>query len=167
MSDDSLHLSLILPWSWAPHALTAHAVDDLWHEALLILRVANQMQGHIPREGETEGPSARLEAKLDLALHLLARSVHAARPQPAAITLWAEGCDFAAAAKETAGVQGVLTLYPSSALPLPLHLPAQLTEATTAGLQAHWVGMAEAVTEAWEQWLFRQHRRSIQGRRAG
>jgi hypothetical protein len=167
MAETGLQVRLTLPFDCERRSLPHYAQEALWAEGLMILRVINQMEAQAPREGEVEAPVARLEAKLDLVLHLLALSLQAAHvPPPAAeITLWAEGCTLATESAWQPGDAIVLSLYLSPALALPLKLAATVIAQGNGELHAHWRAMPEAVQETWEQWLFRQHRRMVQGQR--
>ncbi len=168
MAETGLQVRLTLPFDCERCSLTQYAQEALWAQGLKILRVINQMQAQAPREGEVEAPVARLEAKMDLVLHLLALSLQAAHapPPPAEITLWAEGFALATASAWQPGDAIVLSLYLSPALALPLKLAATVIAQENGELRAHWPAMPEAVQETWEQWLFRQHRRMVQGQRS-
>lgn len=167
MPETGLQVCLTLPYDWERRSLPQDALEALWEQGLMILRVINPMQAHGPREGDLDAPTARLEAKLDLALHLLALNLLGAHapPPPAWITLWSEGCALGTELALQPGDEIVLNLYLSPALALPLKLAATIMAQGHGELQAHWIAMPEAVRESWEQWLFRQHRRMVQGRR--
>ncbi len=167
MSEDRLHVDLDLPCAVERHS--AHGLDALWQEGLLSLRVMNLMEGHVGHEGEAEHGLGRLEAKLDLVLYLLARNLHHQRPPPPpmSVTLWAGGFALQNTEVWRPGDEVLLTLYPSAALPLPLVLPATVVGAGADGLRAEWPDMPKPLLEAWEQWLFRQHRRTVHDLRKG
>ncbi len=162
-----LQVSVTLPYALQRLSLPPYELEALWGQGLMILRVVNQLEAHAPREGDLEPAVARLEAKLDLALHLLAHSLHgqhtAGRPAP--ITLGAEACSLATDQALQAGDEIVLGLYLSPALALPLKLAATVMSSAHGDIRAQWIAMPEAVREVWEQWLFRQHRRMVQERR--
>lgn len=167
MPENGLHVPMTLPCGWERRSLTPQELESLWGEALMILRVINQMEAPAGREGDVETPAARLEAKLDLALHLLALSIHGQqpRPHPARITLWAEGCLLGTDQPLQTGDEIVLGLYLSTTMSLPLKLAASVMASGNAESQVDWIAMPESVQEAWERWLFRQHRRMVQGQR--
>ncbi len=168
MSQDGLKISLRLPCRLvAEEGQATSGPEALWQRALLVLQVLNQMEGHPAREPQTEAGLTRLEAKLDLTLHLLAQTLHPdPPPAPARLSLSATGCMLKGDTTWPPGTELRLALHPSPALPLPLELPCTVTLAASGRLELQWRQMPEAVQEAWEQWLFRQHRRWVQGQRA-
>ena len=167
MTETGLHIPMTLPFGWERRSLARHELENLWGEALMILRVINQMVAHAPREGEADAALARLEAKVDLALHLLALNLHGRHVQSrsARITLGAEGCTLSTDPALPPGDEIVLGLYLSPALALPLKLAASVMASADGDTRVEWIDMPDAVKEAWEQWLFRQHRRKVQEQR--
>lgn len=165
--ESGLQVAMTLPCAWERRSLAGLELEALWSEALMLLRVVNLIDGHMPREGEGEAATARLEAKLDLALHLLAHSLHG-RQAPARrvrIELAADGCTLDTGLALQPGDEIVLDLHLTPALALPLKLAAAVYASAPGETRAHWIAMPEAVSEAWEQWLFRQHRRRVQEQR--
>jgi Atypical PilZ domain, cyclic di-GMP receptor len=164
MADEMLRVAASLPLGWERRDFTAAEPDALWHGSLLTLRVANLMESAPGREGESERGPERMEAKLDLALYLLAKALQAQHPppEPAALTLMAEGIRFHASAPPPVDAELLLHLYPSAGLPLPVQLPVRVAAVDAGQVSVHWLSMPEAAREAWEQWLFRQHRRAVQ-----
>ena len=65
MAETGLRIPMTLPCGWERRSLARHELENLWGEALMILRVINQMEAHAPREGEADAALARLEAKVD------------------------------------------------------------------------------------------------------
>ncbi len=167
MSDQGLQVELSLPWTCARGDLSRQAQATHWQQTLLLLRVLNLMQPNTPREMGAEASAARLEAKLDLVLHLLARVLGGGEPAPApaAITLSAEGCRGTVAEALQTGEHCLVRLYPEPSLALPLDIPAVVTVTAGDVTELRWLDMPEAVGEAWEQWLFIQHRRAVQVQR--
>lgn len=167
VSESGLQVLMTLPCAWERRSLAEPEREALWAEALMLLRVVNMIEAHVAREGEAEATTARLEAKLDLALHLLALSLHGrhAHLRPARITLWDEGCTLGTEPALQPGDEIVLDLHLTPALALPLKLAATVYTSSPGETHVHWIAMPEAVREAWEQWLFRQHRRMVQERR--
>lgn len=167
MPETGLSIHETLPYRWEHRRLSDHDLDGLWWEGLMILRVINHMESQPVREGEADAALVRLEAKLDLALYLLARTLPDGQvsPSPERITLRAEGCALGADPSLRPGDEIVLSLLLPHALPLALKLPASVTTASAGQVDVRWNGMPEAVVEAWEQWLFRRHRRRVQEQR--
>lgn len=167
MSEIGLRVPLTLPLAWERRKFSAQELEGLWGEALLVLRVINLIEAPAAREGEVDTPMARVEAKLDLALNLLALGFHDQhpRPQPRPVTLWAEGCSLGTAQDVQPGEAMVIALYLATTLALPLKLAASVVATHDGETELHWLAMPEAVQTGWEQWLFRQHRRMVQGQR--
>lgn len=167
MPDAGLQVELSLPWACERRDLSAAERSLHWQQSLLLLRVLNLLQPHTPRETSAEALTARLEAKLDLALHLLARVLDSDSPASTAtpITLSAEGCRLPANSALQTGGSCLVRLYPEPSLVLSLTLPAVVTQPVGVVAELAWLDMPEAVREAWEQWLFRQHRRAVQVQR--
>ncbi|MGQ9684906.1 MAG: PilZ domain-containing protein [Thiobacillaceae bacterium] len=158
---------MTLPCAWERRSPAGLELEALWAEALMILRVVNLIDGHAPREGEAEAATARLEAKLDLALHLLALSLYGRQdpPRQARIELAADGCTLDTGQALQPGDEIVLGLHLTPALALPLKLAATVYASSASETRVHWIAMPEAVRASWEQWLFRQHRRMVQEQR--
>lgn len=164
MPDEGLQVELCLPWACERRDLTPPARVEQWVQNLLLLRVLNLTPPHAPREAAAEAAVARLEAKLDLSLHLLARVLggDSPVPAPAAIILSSEGCRASVAETLQTGEHCLVRFRPDPALALPLDLPAVAVSQAGALTTLRWLDMPEPVREAWEQWLFRQHRRAVQ-----
>lgn len=167
MPDEGLQVELSLPWACERRDLTPLARAEQWEQNLLLLRVLNLTPPHAPREAGAEASAARLEAKLDLGLHLLARVLGGDKPAPApaTITLSAEGCRGTVADPLQTGEHCLVRLRPDPALALPLDLPAVVVSQAGALTALRWLDMPAPVQEAWDQWLFRQHRRAVQVQR--
>lgn len=168
MAEETLHLPLSLPHRWERLTLAAESRERLWQHDLLVLRVLNDLEAHVHREAEAQPGRERLEAKLDLVMHLLAQALYGKElpPPPGPLTLSADGAGLEAGGALGTGEHVLLTLYLSTALALPLRMPAQVTEGGAARITVGWSGMPEACRDAWEQWLFRQHRRWVHTQRA-
>lgn len=168
VTEQTLQLTLDLPHRWERLSLPAQAVDGLWQHDLRVLRVLNETETHAHREAEAQPGRERLEAKLDLALHLLAQALYGGQtpPPPRAISLSAAGAELASTEALHMGEHLVITLYLSSTLALPVRMPAEVVEAGPQRFTVRWSGMPEACLDAWEQWLFRQHRRHVHEQRS-
>lgn len=168
MTDGGLRVTLELPCELARLEASGAALDALLEQSLLVLRVVNQIEGHAGREGESEPHVGRLEAKLDLALHLLARSLDGERAAKGrTITLHANGFDLPEGRDLRVGDRLLLSIQLSPALPLPMRLPATIIESGAGTLRAEWTALPEAFAESWAQWLFRRHRRQVHELRDG
>jgi len=168
MSETGLVVEMALPFGWQRVDAAARTAPELTHGNLVLLRVVHLMEASgLPREGEPERHHDRLEAKLDLALHWLALSLFGEQSRPDAVTLQLDpnGVEWAANESFRNGEVLRVTLYPHSGLPAPLQLDARVSHAAQGRVRAEVSWGSAALEEAWSQWLFRQHRRSVQASR--
>lgn len=168
-----LEIGLDLPFAWQPARPDAAETETLWQEAQLLLRVIQGLDSPPPRDADREAALnrglERLEAKLDLVLHLMARDPRAAPPGLATrrLTLSAQGLRCSGQATWQTGETGLCVLRPSPTLPLPIRFPARLDATDAQGCSIRWPDMPDTVAEPWSQWLFRQHRRAVHARKEG
>lgn len=138
-------------------------------EAALLLTALNQMEGMY--EHEASGPENRhldrIEAKLDLTLHLLARTLETdATPPARSVQLTPSGAQWEDPQPPAEGTSLILELHPSEALPLSLKLPAIALEPLSGNARVKFEGLSEALDEALYQFVFRRHRQAIRARTA-
>ncbi|HRH80057.1 MAG TPA: PilZ domain-containing protein [Thiobacillaceae bacterium] len=168
-----LEIELDLPFVWQPAQPDTAEAETLWQEAQLLLRVIQGLDSPPPREADRETAFSRglerLEAKLDLVLHLMARDPRAAPPGLATrrLTLYTQGLRCMGEPTWRTGDTGLCVLRPSPALPLPIRIPARLDATDAQGCSIRWPDMPDTVAEPWSQWLFRQHRRAVHARKEG
>lgn len=163
---DGLQCECRMSLAWRPAAPDPGARQAMMREAALLLAAINQMEGGHEMEASPENRRLdRLEAKLDLALHLLARTLEPDAPAPARrVWLGAEAITWEDAQPPAGGTPLILELRPSEALPLTLKLPA-LAQAPEPGMaRAAWADLSEALGEALVQFVFRRHRQAIRAR---
>lgn len=173
MTEQGLWCEFRLPLKWSLLDTSATPVSVLEHEALLLLITINQMEGsHEMEAGGTEHRRLeRVEAKLDLALYLLARTLEpAAPPALVDVKLSPEEIRWQETRPPAEGTPLLLELRPSTVLPLSLRLPAMAM--APEGIQgdiarASFLGLAEAVADALHQFIFRRHRQAIRARQVG
>lgn len=154
--------TLALQW----HPLGVADTRDVEREALLLLTAINQMEASQDLESSSEHRRLdRLEAKLDLALYLLARTLES-QPisAPVAVRLSPNGIQWQENQPPEAGSFLLLELRPSTPLPLSLRLPARAREAHGGWAQADFHNLPEALAEALYQFIFRRHRQAIRAR---
>ena len=164
---DGFSCTCTMTMTWHPIRPEAGARADLLREAALLLSALNQMEG--VHEAETGGAESRrlerLEAKLDLALHLLARVLE---PGPAAealaVPLSPDGAEWPDAAPPASGAGLVLELRPSDRLALTLKLPAVALEPLPGRARVRFENLPEELGDAWYQFVFRRHRQAIRTR---
>lgn len=166
---DGLSCTFSVPMSWWPENLNEADRLARMREAALILAALNQMESS--HEMESSGPDnrrfERLEAKLDLALHLLARALHPGAPPSAReVMLSPREITWSDPHPPSAGEPLVLELRPSEQLPLSLKLPAFGLEPLNGLARARIENPPEALDEALHQFVFRRHRQAIRARSA-
>jgi hypothetical protein len=172
-TDQGLWCECRLPLKWGTLDTAATPVAAIEHEALLLLTAINQMEAvHELEPGGTEHRRLeRVEAKLDLTLYLLARTLEPAAP-PALmdVKLSPEEIRWQETRPPAEGTPLLLQLRPSPTLPLSLRLPAMAMapdDAQGGMARASFLGLAEPVADALHQFIFRRHRQAIRARQVG
>jgi hypothetical protein len=173
-SYEGLALEDILPFSWQPgdfaqSAALEHANEDT-ARALQAIAVYEDTP-RSPKDDMTKLPSdnARVEAKLDLVLSLVARIVseRMGLPDPLPVILrsrsleWQAGPDFAAKKGDT----GFMSIWANAHIPLPLCLPCRIDQKVERNGFTWWRAriefLAPSVGDGLDQVIFRHHRRQI------
>jgi hypothetical protein len=121
-----------------------------------------------PEHSPQESALVRMEAKIDLALDLLARMLSAEQPQsPPRTVRWSRlGAHLIAAQGRDIGSRHLLSLQLPTGLNLPLRLPVEVLASAERDDGQHelWLGFTpdhSGLETALERFLFRQHRRQI------
>lgn len=169
MNTSALRILRAMPIIWEKQALDAHLLASLRQSAQLLMHALNLMDTGLVHEAEAEHAHLqKLDAKIDLILHLLAQSLQGKQPLPQAMPVelgpeiisWQEF-----GTPPAVGDTLVLGLYLTPGLPLPLRLPAHITASADGRVTARLAELGEYLDEAWQQWVFRQHRRDIHAQR--
>lgn len=167
---EGLSCTCMMSLIWRPASFDEHARQGMMHEAALLLAALNQMES--AHDLESGGPEnrrlERVEAKLDLALHLLSRALEPGQP-PAARTVqltpqWVEWED---ALGPDAGTRVILELRPSEHLPLTLRLPGVAVAAAPGWARVGLEHLSEMLDDTLHQFVFRRHRQAIRSRAGG
>ena len=170
MIEQGLWCDCRLPLKWSVLDTSVTPTETLEREALLLLTAINQMEAvHEMEAGGTEHRRLeRVEAKLDLALYLLARTLE---PGPAPVVLDVKLSPEEIRWQETRppaeGTPLLLELRPSTTLPLSLRLPAMAMVPEAGFARASFLGLPEPVADALHQFIFRRHRQAIRARQVG
>lgn len=168
----TLRVESFLPIAWEKQAMDPQILAALRKGAQLLMHAFNLMDV-VPLYESSDSENAhaqRLDAKVDLMLHLLAQSLQGSRPLPASVNVelgpeivsWQE-MGTAPAVGDTV----VLALYLNPGLPLPVRLPAHITACANGRVTARLAELGDDLEEFWQQWVFRQHRRDIHAHRPG
>lgn len=163
---DSLLCECRMPLVWREARPDEESRQAMMREAALLLTAINQMEGgHEIEPGPENRRLDRLEAKLDLALHLLGRALEPDAPGATRkVRLGAEEVEWDDPLPPADGVELILELRPSETLPLTLKLPA-LAQAPESGLaRAALTDLTEPLNDALVQFVFRRHRQAVRAR---
>lgn len=161
MNQPRLSVEISLPMRW--QVLDAPLDTSLAQGNRLLLHTLNAMESSHP-DTTSDRLLERIEAKLDLTLHWLARSLHANSPMPASrlLRLDTEGLAWQEESASKRGDWLRTTLYPSSAIQAPLVLAAECVSSQGGWTYARILDLGSEGQEEWTQWIFRMHRRMIQ-----
>jgi hypothetical protein len=166
MTDSSLWCECNMPFVWHPAPLQSNAAA-LEREALLQLVAINQMESShdIESSGTDHRRMERLEAKLDLTLYLLARTLEPGpMPESCLVRLSSSGIAWFDHTPPAQGSRVLLEMHPSVTLPLSLKLIGMIVPGEEGWVRAQFTGVGEAVFEALHQFIFRRHRQAIRSR---
>lgn len=158
-----------LPLAWRADDLDTHARLALLREAAFLLNALNQMEGAPEADtGDAEHRRLdRLEAKLDLALYLLARNLEAAQAvQFREVILAPDRVEWREDQPPAPGSPLILELRLAERLPLTLRLPARACESRPGYALVRLENLPEALDDALHQFVFRRHRQAIRARAA-
>ncbi len=168
MHEEGLWCEMRMPLVW--HAVAAESDAEaqplMTRQAALLLEAINQVEsGHDSDSAPENRRLDRLEAKLDLALHLLARALEPAAATPARpVRLSAEGAEWTESAPPAEGTLVILEIRPSQALPLTLRLPARALAPMQGRARVGFSDLTEELRDALVQLVFRRHRQAIRAR---
>ncbi len=165
--NDGLACLCSIPLSWREADLDEAARLAMMREATLLLTAINQMEAAHEMEGASQENRRleRIEAKLDLALHLLARALEAGAPPPSRpVKITPVGAEWDDPAPPRTGAALVLELRLSQALPLTVQLPAFAQAAPSGMVRADFSGLPPDLEDVLHQFVFRRHRQAIRAK---
>ncbi|TCS70553.1 atypical PilZ domain-containing cyclic di-GMP receptor [Sulfuritortus calidifontis] len=169
--NSTLRVEAFLPIAWEKQAMEPQTLAALRKGAQLLMHAFNLMD--LSPLHESDGDNAhlqRLDAKVDLILHLLAQNLQGSRSLPTSVNVelgpeivsWQEAGTLPAV-----GDTVVVALYLNPGLPLPVRLPAHVTASGDGRVTVRLAELGHELEEFWQQWVFRQHRREVHARRPG
>ncbi|MEW5770034.1 MAG: PilZ domain-containing protein [Pseudomonadota bacterium] len=173
---DGLWCECDAPFAWQADTRDAGARLRGLSEATLLLTALNQMESmpeplhatHAEAGGAEGRRLERVEAKLDLALHLLARAIEPGPLPDSRVTrISPQGVSWPDVAPPAAGTRLLLELHPSPSLPLALRLPALAQPPAHGMAHAVFIDLPEGLLDALHQFVFRRHRQAIRDRTLG
>lgn len=171
MSETGIALKVHAATGWRElKEFDPHQLSEWMRANVVTLRAlaALETAGHEAEHEATghDSPTARLEAKVDLVLHLLGELIKGSRPIPAAVdvVLHAQSVEWTSATPPAPQTRGIVTIYLSPKLPWPLILPAQINRVDGGRAHAQLLHMSEEAQEWLDRTLFRYHRRELHAR---
>ncbi len=172
----------VLPVAFVPGEATTDA-RLVAHRVAGNLRVLHTCEALEERRAERDEDlsgtpdTARLEKKIDLLIELVGHWVaqSGSRPPPVVVSLDAGGLSWrpadahaSVAPSAAVGDSGMVEVYPREGVAEALRLPGRVVAADDDGrVSFEFRGLAEAEVDALERFVFRQHRRTVAGRRRG
>jgi len=164
---DGLSCECRMPLLWQAATFDPAAGQSLIHQAAVLLSALNQIESmHEQEAGSPENRRLdRIEAKLDLTLLLLARTLENGSPTGSKIVQLspAEAC-WPDPEPPAEGTALIVEFRPSEALPLNLKIPAIALKPEAGHARVSFAGLGEALDEALYQFVFRRHRQAIRAR---
>jgi hypothetical protein len=167
---DGVACQLHLPMQWqAAGGLPPPQLERLMQVNAALLHTHAFLD--TPAPADAAAPTARLEAKVDLALALLGKLLDASAALPPAqpLTLSAHAAEWLNPSDPGAAPSILLSLWLSPQLPQPLTLPAHIRSASKEGglwrVRAEFHDLSESVQEYLTRTVFRYHRRALHAKR--
>lgn len=164
---DGLTCLCRMPLNWHSAEVDAEATAQMLREATLLLAALNQIESS--HELEASNPENRrldrIEAKLDLALHLLARTLQdTPLSQRLPVELTPTSASWPDTTPPSEGNRLIVEFSPSNALPMSLKLPAVALPAENGMARIRFEALGETLDDALYQFVFRRHRQAIRAR---
>lgn len=158
------HVELELPFAWQIGSLPICQVKQRTNSTVFQLLENYEVPAAVHEASNKDDRNVqRLEAKLDLVVQLLRRLLEQQQEPPPMLPLRLAPTELAwpAQAALDLGSAIELVIYLDPRLPQPVYLCGQVTSN-----EAGWVIVSlqhpdESATEAWQRWLFRQHRQQV------
>lgn len=156
-----------IPLAWQVEEIDDETRTSWLGEAAFLLAALNQMESahELESSGGDNRRLDRLEAKLDLVLHLLTRALDTAPSPPRqAITLTPEGAEWATATPPAAGAAVTLEVRLFEMFPITLRLPTRALPAGDGRARVAFDRYPENLDNALYQFVFRRHRQAIRSK---
>ena len=170
MSESGITLHAHLPLDWqATQSFPPLLLAEWMHSNLICLHALAALESHdkdIDTSATGEHVAGRLEAKVDLLLHLVGELIRKQQPSPPSVdvALGADEIIWDSTTPIATGSEGTITLFLSPRLHWPLTLPVHVISVQGTKVHAKPVHLSEEVQEWLERTLFRYHRRALQAR---
>jgi hypothetical protein len=164
---EGLFCTCQMPLIWRVASLEPEARLRLMNEASDVLNALNQIETQY--EPEASSPENRrldrIEAKLNLTLHLLSQTLNAGiNLNTRSIQLSPNGVQWPDPNPPTEGTTLIIELHPSEIRLLCLELPAIALSPLAGNARAKFEDLTETLDEALYQFIFRKHRQAIRAK---
>lgn len=159
--------------SWQDGAANPQQIAEWMHDNVTALNALTALEGsgherEFERTGNVDYTAARLEAKLDLLLQWVGKLLLKQNPMPPVteVVLGSQRVRWKCPIPLKAGQQGVISLYLTSSLPVPLILPVKILDCSGGQAEAEILHISDDAQDALDRTLFRYHRRALHARGA-
>lgn len=171
--DTGIEYQALLPLSWLDGQANPHQISEWMQDNIKALNALTALEGtgherEFDRTGSMDYTAARLEAKLDLLLQWVGKLLVKQNPLPPAtdVVLGSNRVRWKCPIPLKAGQHGVLSLYLTPQLPVPVVLPVQILDCAGGQAEAEIQHLTEDAQDALDRTLFRYHRRALHARGA-
>jgi len=160
-----------LPLAWQDGQPSSQQIAEWMRENAAALHAVAALEGptHERDMEHTSGvdfTAARLEAKMDLVLQWVGKLLLAQHPLPPTtdVILGSQTIVWKCPIVLKPEQFGVISLYLTTSLPIPLKLPVQVIACTSGQARAKLLHLSLDAQDALDRTLFRHHRRALQAR---
>ena len=171
--ETGIEYQALIPLSWLDGQANPHQISEWMQDNVKALNALTALEGsgherEFERPGSVDYTATRLEAKLDLLLQLVGKLLIKQTPLPPAteVVLGSNRVRWKCPIPLKVGQHGVLSLYLTPRLPVPLILPVQILDCTEGQAEAEIQHFSEDAQDALDRTLFRYHRRALHARGA-
>jgi len=167
--DEAIRYQGLMPLAWraSSQALTDAELQSASDANVSLLDAVMIMDMPASLENDDRDVSSlelhRLQAKVDLLVSMVSRllSYHEHQPVPVMVSLTASRVTWQGVLPVQPGDVGIMDVYVHPMALSPLQLPVVIRDASSAEIQ----GLQPVALNAFEKFLFRQHRRQVAGAR--
>lgn len=169
--DEAIAYEGLIPLAWRaratalgePELMAISEADQALLDAIMVMDLPSKLDSE--ERDSVQLDLHRLDAKVDLLLGMINRllAFHEPPRQPVPVRLSSRMVRWQGGVAPAAGEQGILDVFVHPLASAPLQLPVEITGAGVARILALNVG----ARNAFEKFLFRQHRRQVAEARQG
>lgn len=152
-----------LPLSWTVLSDESPALADSHNHVLF--KLLEYLGDPILQNPDAEYANdfVRIEAKLNVIMHLVSQLLQTRQPQPPAVTIrfTSDTLAWRVDNPPPPGTRLHVSLYPDHSIPLSLDFVAKVCGVSNGWLEVDMHGLNEDELAIWSRWVFRQHRRQV------